>query len=259
MKDSSIALAIKVAELHANYHKEFLSAKKRKKPNNNKSAITFIFGMSFYQGRKDTLSDKFFKIARNFIETNNISKIKPVTNSKNTKDKKLELIEQYNGWLIQLYNLGLKKEADRIMVIDTIGLANHLLYKYNLNIVDYIVNEIRKGNLVSIYELLLNIYSIGPKISSLILRDIIHIYKLEKYITKLEEFAALQPIDTWVHQVSFKIGIIQNEEIYKREAIEISKFCIDNNINPLHYNEGAWYLGSQSFKYALSSLLKIKV
>lgn len=256
MKISSKDLVIKVAELHSKYHSEFLTAKKRIKPRDFKSALDFIFGMSFFQGRKDSLSEYFYILAIQYIYSKNISSIKPILSYNKLKEKKEKIIKKYKKCLNELENIGLKKEADRIMVIDTIGVANHVNNKHNLNIVDYIVNEIKRGNLIYISNFLDNVYSIGPKISGLILRDIVHIYNLETYVSRLDEYSLLQPMDTWVHQVSLKIGIIKNEEMDKAEAIEIIKFCLDNEINPLHYNEGAWYLGSQSFKMVLNSLVR---
>ncbi len=255
MENDSKNLAIKVAALHSNYHKEYLTAKKRSKPKDFKTALDFIFGMSFFQGRKDSLSKKFYEFAMQYVYSNNLSSIMPILRVNSTKEKKEKIIKKYRKKLIELKNAGLKKKADMIMVIDIIGVANHVNKQYNINIVDYIVNEIKSGNLINISNFLEDIYSIGPKISGLILRDIVHIYNLENHIKSLEEYSLLQPIDTWVHQVSLKIGIIQNEEIFKTEAIEITKFCLKNEINPLHYNEGAWYLGSQSFKMVLSTLL----
>lgn len=254
MKNYSKTLALRVAALHCKYYDEFLIADKRKKPKDFNSALNFIFGISFYQGRKDSLSDKFYGLAMDFVYSKDIGNIKPVLNFRNSKDKK-EKIEKHNNTILkELKSLGINKEADRIMVLDIIGTANFISERYGLNIVDYIVQEIQNENLLNISRFLEEIYSIGPKISGLILRDIVHIYDLTSCINGLEDYSLLQPIDTWVHQVSLRIDIIQNDKISKSEAKAITKYCLENEINPIHYNEGAWYLGSQAFKYMLNSL-----
>lgn len=259
MKNYSNTLASKVAALHCKYYEEFLVADKRKKPKDFKSALNFIFGISFYQGRKDSLSDKFYELAMGYVYSIEVENIKPVLKFNNSKDKKGKIEEQNYAILEELKLLGLNKEADRIMVLDIIGTANNISQKYNLNFVDYIVQEIQSGNLKYISKFLEDIYSIGPKISGLILRDIVHIYDLTSYINGLDDYSLLQPIDTWVHQVSLRIDIIQNYKIVKSEAKEITKYCLENKINPIHYNEGAWYLGSQAFKYILNSLQDLKI
>ena len=145
------------------------------------------------------------------------------------------------------------------MVVNTIGVVNYIYHTHKLNFIDFLVLLIKEGKIENAYCILDGIYSIGSKISSLVLRDIVHIYALEKFI-KPEDYIMLQPIDTWVHQVSIAIGLIDNSKskIYDEESSDIVSYCLKNGINPIYYNEGAWYLGSHSLEYSLN-LLSVKV
>ena len=228
--------------------------KKRTKPKDFINALDFFFGMSFFQGRNYNLSKRYYLLAMNYLRSNDFSSVQPIHKFKNSKDKKEKIKIIYKSFLGELESAGLVKEADRIMVLDTIGIANQIKSQYQQNIIEYLICEIKKGDILKASDFLKEIYSIGAKITGLVLRDIVHLYKLDKYINQIDEYSLLQPIDTWVHQDKKKIGIINNDEISKTEATEITKFCLQNDINPFHYNEGAWYLGSQSLTFAIKRL-----
>jgi hypothetical protein len=140
------------------------------------------------------------------------------------------------------------------MTVNVLAIAHHINIKYQQNIIDYIVTEIKKGNMDSVNSMLTNIYSIGPKIAGLLLRDIVQIYELQEFVDTFEKHSLLQPIDTWVHQVSHEIGIVSRAKPYKGEGADIVRFCFANDINTIHYNEGAWYVGSQSYRIVLKQL-----
>jgi hypothetical protein len=59
----------------------------------------------------------------------------------------------------------------------------------------FLIEKIRLNSVFEAYKALDNIWSIGPKIAALILRDIIYIYRLEKNLNK-NDYYFLQPIDT---------------------------------------------------------------
>ncbi len=92
-----------------------------------------------------------------------------------------------------------------------------------------------------------------PKIASLILRDVVYIYELEN-ILETKDYYYLQPVDTWVHQISRHIGIVEKDEIYKNESLDIVNKCHEFGVNPIHYNQGAWYIGANSHKIIMSNI-----
>ena len=100
------------------------------------------------------------------------------------------------------------------------------------------------------------IWSIGPKIASLILRDVVYIYELGNYLSD-EEYYFLQPIGTWVHNLSKRIELVDRRKIYKVEAKDITDKCFELGVNPIHYNQGVWYIGSNSLKILLQNIDKI--
>lgn len=81
-------------------------------------------------------------------------------------------------------------------------------------------------------------------------------YSLEEYMSK-EDLIFLQPIDTWVRKVAFKVGIIDNNEKDLLVREKIVKACLDLNVSTVKFNQGAWFLGSNSFDIVLENLDKI--
>ncbi len=266
MKDyKKIDKAKKISYYSEHYVRIILKERKdnwKKILNDNKEALFFIFSFSFYRGRRDELSSKFRKKAENvvdyFIEKSDyLHKTKKFLDKKDKKFKNI-LKEKYNNILQELKRNKVNNKNDRFMVAH---LINFIHSKEEKNIVKYIIAKIRDGKIKEIYDELISIYEFGPKISSLVLRDTIFLYFSElgkdykKRLSK-EDFYYLQPIDTWVHQVSKKIGIIKEKEekIYKGEANKLVDFCWENKIDPVKFNQGVWYIGSNSLDVLLKLL-----
>lgn len=239
-----------IAKLHNLYLKDIIGkriAKKEEVLANSKEALLFIISYCMYQGRNDTLSEKFEKITIDSINNKWNNKllfdeeINVISNSK--KEIKESNLEFYND----LKNRGLNKKNDRIMIIHLLNKIQ-TLKKYDYNIVKYIILCIKDGRLKNIYDELDDIFSFGPKICSLILRDIVIIFNLEDNISD-EEYYLLQPIDTWVFQISTKLDLIDNKD-KSIDHIKHSKLicnkCLEYKINPIEFNQGVWYLGKHS-------------
>jgi hypothetical protein len=96
------------------------------------------------------------------------------------------------------------KEGDRLMVI---SLVNFIQSNHEKNILKFLIGKIKSKKVDEAYKNLDGIWSIGPEIASLILRDIVYIYKLETHLDK-NDYYFLQLIDTWVHKISRKVGLI---------------------------------------------------
>ena len=249
-------LVRQIARFYKNYEEGFL--KKRIKDKNDylespKSALFFVLSYSFYQGRRDEISSRFEERAKttleSFLGNNNVL----LYSSPRITDKN-NLRIKYKGLYDSLKQSKVNKEGDRLMVI---SLVNFIQFNNKKNILYFLIEQIKSKKIAEAYRSLDGIWSIGPKIASLILRDVVYIYELENYLSD-EEYYFLQPIDTWVHNLSKRIELVDRNKIYKVEAKDITDKCFKFGVNPIHYNQGAWYVGSNSLKILLQNIEKIE-
>ena len=100
------------------------------------------------------------------------------------------------------------------------------------NIVAYSLKGINSGQTIIIFDELRKIFGIGPKLASLFLRDVCFVYKVEPVVR--EQLICLQPVDTWVMQVSIELGIPGCvKEINRNAVVEpIVDYCLKNKISP---------------------------
>ena len=246
-----------IARFHKNYEsEEFLKERIGNKNGYLKSpkgALFFIFSYSFYQGRLDKLSSRFEERAKtaleSFLGNNNILLYSSprITDKDNLRTKYKELYD-----LLEQNNV--KKGGDRLMVL---SLVNFIQFNNEKNILHFLIELIKSKKVAEAYRTLDGIWSIGPKIASLILRDIVYICELESYLDR-EDYYFLQPIDTWVHNLSKRIGLVDKDKIYEGEAKDITNKCFESRVNPIHYNQGAWYIGSNSLQILLKNIDKIE-
>lgn len=247
-----------IAKFHKSYESEFLQDMIKNKDlylRDPKDALFFILSFSFYQGRKNEISQRFERIAKNtldkLLKSNNILITDLERRITNIEELEIKYDDIYN----KLKENGVNKCGDRLMVISLINLIQSSNEK---NILNFLIEKIKSNLITDAYETLDSVWSIGPKIASLILRDIVYIYKLEDYLKKPDDYYFLQPIDTWVHKLSKKIGLIDKDKIYKDEAKDITDRCFEFGINPIHYNQGAWYIGAHSLQILLRNIEVIK-
>ena len=95
-----------------------------------------------------------------------------------------------------------------------ISLVNFIQFNNEKNILHFLIEQIKSKKIAEAYRSLDGIWSIGPKIASLILRDVVYTYELENYLSD-EDYYFLQPIDTWVHNLSKRIELVDRSKIYK--------------------------------------------
>ena len=119
------------------------------------------------------------------------------------------------------------------------------------NIVKYLKGKIESQKLSTAYKELIGIYAIGPKISSLILRDTYCIYEFNR---NFNNYKYLFPIDTWIHQISLKMKIVFSKKNYKDEPQHIVNKCFENEVDPKEFNQGIWYIGTHSLDLLLRYL-----
>lgn len=219
-------------------------------------ALLFFFDRAFYQGRSDILSGRFERATVEALAGSLID---------STSDGKLSSLIQYQHWLqrerwkdpdnplwsalCQTYEIGERKrsgtgrERDREMVLDTLQFIVNNCEGYN--ILEYSVQSIKNGNIEELSKKLHNIISIGDKIASFYLRDTVFVYELDNYL-KPEDYHYVMPIDTWVRQISNKIGI-------EADAKAMATACQQNGVSPIKFNQGAWYIGSHSLSVLLDT------
>jgi len=217
-------------------------------------ALKFFFSKSFMQGRRDEISIDFLRKTIQVLDRLNF-------------ERNLLVFTQNENWEIilekELKEGGVNKQTDRRMVISTIKL---ILKLNDYNLINYSLGKIQSQNIEEIYrELLDELPSVGHKIASFFLRDLVCVFNLN---LPPEQQIFLQPIDTWVGHVLEKFNITQSCEIdeiikkgNKRLLWEIRrriiKKCQDAQISSIGFNQGSWYIGKHAFDILLENLDKI--
>lgn len=152
--------------------------------------------------------------------------------------------------------VGRRRDID--MIIDTLKFISRLPDK---NIVRCSVEKIKNNKLEQLWYRLQKskskegLRSVGKKIASLYLRDLVTILGLEQEVSGNHQIF-LQPIDTWVKQIMFHtLGIEETKDEMKLRRIIIER-CGQVGQSTIRFNEGAWYIGSHSLEILLELLMK---
>ena len=237
-----------IAQRYGNrYKKEMLKDANENKNqicNNRYKSIEFLFSKIFYRGRHDQLSKKFMNNALEVI--------------RKLYEEKREFI--YDGLENLLEKGGVNNRVDRKMVVEVLNFIFNSLQGYERNIVKYTIELIENGKIKEVFDTLDNIYGIGDKTASFYLRDVILVYGLERELT-LDDFQYCQPLDTWIRQVTARLGIIEekwdiSKDIYKIKNAIITK-CRANKVSPLLFNAGAWMTGSKALELLLENIQEL--
>ena len=241
-------------------------------------SLKYLLHHNFMRGRKDELSDKYFEFAinklNNYFKYENIDSYERFQKYKKNYKVEFEIKNKkdYNNFIEKLDNTNeivnilkndnkvnkvsksLKNYKDIIMVLGVLNFVSNVTTK-DKNITNYFIKKIKNGDVKECYDNLTGIKFIGPKIASFYLRNLARVYKIREISE--ENLKYFFPMDTWIIQVCQKVGIIDNNKLKEFEVREkiISK-CLDNDINPLLFNQGCWFVGYFSFDL-LINLLKI--
>ncbi len=265
MINNEIKIMIKnIAKFGINYQDEYLFKffTKDLLKNNLKSnwylSLKFFFDRAFMRGRKDELSvffeEKALKVLDYlFREGEDIKKLK------NLNDNFFYILNQ------NLSDEGVNNRYDREMVIGIIKFISSKIKK-DFNIVNYTINNIENGKIHKVYDELLNIRYIGHKISSFYLRDLVCVFDEYKFNAKEQTY--FQPIDSWVGKILIKLNVLKESGITKKienlNSLElyllrqtIVNKCLEASISPIEFNQGAWYIGKNSYDILLKNLDKI--
>ena len=128
------------------------------------------------------------------------------------------------------------------------------------NITNYTIKRL-KENEQEIYDELKDIKYVGDKIATLYLREICWMFEI-----RIKNPALIFPVDTWVKQIINRLklldeGVLSPNELkkikdskVKEKAIEA---CLNNNIDPIKFNAGVWYIGTHSLEIVLKNLDRI--
>jgi len=214
-------------------------------------ALKFFFSRTFYQGRRDNVS---LRVERETVDVLARYFNDPVKRERNFVWLKQRDWSELRKALEEKIGKGkIGRERDIEMVICTLRFISKLQDK---NIVNYSVRMVEKGKLEELWKRLQRsksedgIISVGEKVSSLYLRDLVALLNLESYVpAEQQEF--LQPIDTWVRKLCGMLGIKGTDQELRREIV---KRCNALDVSPIKFNMGAWYMSTHAL-YILYKLL----
>jgi len=221
--------------------------------------LHFWFDRAFYRGRRDEISQKMEKHAFQVLD-------ELLGSNERNREAKLHQLAQ-KGWLKReqwkdeknpLQKALMKGEVnnryDRLLVISTLELLQTLP---DNNIITWAIQCIKDGELESVYRRLDELFAVGDKIACLFLRDLVNVFKLQKFVKKQKGQIYLQPVDTWVRQVAIEVELVSKNAKDNTIKKVIIDTCRKFDVDPIRFNQGAWYIGSNSFKIVLANLSKL--
>ena len=243
----------RISQFGNKYRGEFLSVDGESIRNYWWNAFDFFLSKAFYQGRLDTVSKQIYDIAKKILEEyfpkdNNQRLI--FQNNNNWNELKLLLDDKIGRGRIG-------KSRDVEMVISALKFVENI---EGNNLVNYSINEISNNRLSQHYydiqksENENGIVQVGKKIAAFYLRDIVSVFNLENNIQN-EDFIYLQPIDTWLRKIAKKINIVPQDANDRNIINMIVEQCNNENVSPILFNQGAWYLGYNAFNILLDKII----
>ncbi len=255
-------------------------------------ALKFFFSHSFMRGRRDQLSHEYYTFTIKVLEEyfnldrdvdfrnleskrhifgsdiiKQFKKDKKIGRKNSLKHQEFKDIEEKNPliktlttrkeikveWIETQYTkkLFLGNDIDVMMVLDTLKFITEKNDRNNLYV--YVKNKLENGKIEDAYdELIENIYGVSDKIASFFIRDILLLNPSIKIDQNYLEYAF--PIDTWVLNISGKLGIKSKNipEIKKHfiRSATVEKLC------PLKIAAGLWYLGFNCLEILMESYFK---
>jgi hypothetical protein len=211
-------------------------------------AFIYFISFTFYQGRNDSMSQDVKELAKKVLNENIGGSLAIL--EKSAKMNFVKIREELN----KVIGKGLKGKGRDIEMV--ISILTYIMKLDAKNIVSHSINEIKNNRLSTLFRDLMTITQIGPKIASMYLRDLVTLFSLD---VKKEDFYYLQPVDTWVKKFAQKLEIINNNE--NGEALIRNKIvdeCLENQISPIAFNQGAWFLSTNSFDILINILMAEK-
>lgn len=212
--------------------------------------LNFFVNYSCFQGRRDILSERVYQA------------IKPILNAAFGGEDRDARFEEHKGedWrrirASLAEKIGVKrvgKPRDIEMVISTLRFVSRIPDRH---MVRYSIDQMRRGNLEGHFRELQHslskdgIVQIGPKIAAFYLRDVVMLFHLEDEIPP-EHLYCLQPVDTWVANVAFELGLVNQKSDFAMIQRDLTDQCHQAGVSTLYFNAGAWYAGSHAYQILL--------
>jgi hypothetical protein len=237
--------------------------------------LSFFLNRVFYQGRRDSVSQAF-------REATNRALAELLPPELDTGERAARILEwSAAGWfrranwnqdaspvrqaLDRTYTIEVNgnkqrsatgKGRDREMVLDILRFICEQPAADGrvLNIAAYAAARIEAGETSAVYKELDDIWQIGPKVAAFFLRDLVAVLDLQARL-KPADYRLLQPVDTWVEKIARKLNIQPGPDGL---AAAIAETCQREGVDPIRFNQGAWYLGAHSFDLLLENLERIE-
>lgn len=231
--------------------------------------LRFFFNRAFYQGRRDEVSRRFEQASQQALHH---------LFGMGANSRRKRLWELYESNFLGKDNFGRRvnplatalknkyevdgkkrrtgKKGDNLMVADVLHFICEKTHSRSepLNLVTYMKEGIRNGQIAELADELDSIYQVGEKIYSLLLRDVVDLFKLSKHLSP-DDYKYVQAVDTWVEQLAKKLGF---EGSKNQLAIQLAEVCNEHNVDPIAFNQGAWYLAAHSFDILTENIEKIE-
>lgn len=255
--ETDLALVRRVAEFGERYYDEHLLKDVRRRKTlfgNWLTGLNFWFDRAFYQGRRDEVSQMMEQRA---LEALNEVIGEDVSRS---RDRLVRLAEE--GWLVKdnwekednpihgkLLEGRLNKRYDRLLVLSSLALA---VETGHLNIVRWAVEKVQRKELIGLYQRLDDVASVGDKIASFFLRDLVDVFDLRQHV-KPQDRGLLQPVDIWVRHIANEVRIAKTGTD-KELRSGILDTCDKAGVDPIRFNQGSWYVGFNATRIVLEVL-----
>ena len=215
-------------------------------------ALKFFFSRVFYQGRRDDISQRVEKVVREVLSEYFDDPLKRDHEFDRLMSQNWEEVRASLGEKIGKGKVGRRRDIE--MTIETLKFISRLPGR---NIVRYSMAEIEAGRLGEHWFELQGIKSVGEKTSSLYLRDLVVIMRLEGEISEEDE-EYLQPLDTWVMRVCEELGLIEKKPETRKDRTELRRriveTCREIDVSPIKFNMGAWYMATNALYLLLDRL-----
>ena len=144
-----------------------------------------------------------------------------------------------NPLAMALRKSGVVNNRDLRMVVESLATEFD-----QLNIVERAIQQIEVGDLHEAYKRLDAVYNVGHKKASLFLREVVDVYCLRASCLEAD-YVYLFPVDIWVERVCIKLNFLTGTESIKEKPRAAVKACLEREVDPIRFNQGAWVLGSK--------------
>lgn len=155
-------------------------------------------------------------------------------------------------------SIPINNDLDLLMVINVLS---YLVEGKISNAAVYANERILSGEIKILFDELNNINGVGNKLTSFYLRNMVAVLKIPSALL-MGNYKYVLPIDTWILKALINICgkeiIKEKQYLYNPDPIKeiMIKICEENNIDPIAFNQGCWYVGFNSYDLLLGIMKK---